>query len=167
MVLYLNVSRRTAERQHDSVMDLFPALECLRDDGRIKRWRMPGSALVGISEPRPDMVASAEVASRDSSARGEADRGTLFRVAAATLHALMGPGALVKPGHDIEALMQAEGIATRHACGPSSDPAFWPTSAARSSACNSLCSATKQAARKTWRHGFYARMAFCIAAAVG
>jgi predicted DNA-binding transcriptional regulator YafY len=113
MAEFLDVSRRTAERLRDSLAELFPALECWEDDGRIKRWRMPGSALVGLSEPRPETVAAVEVAARDSSARGEADRATLLRDAAATLRALMRPGALAKAEPDIEALMQAEGIAMR------------------------------------------------------
>jgi predicted DNA-binding transcriptional regulator YafY len=113
MAEFLDVSRRTAERLRDSLAELFPALECWEDDGRIKRWRMPGSALVGLSEPRPETVAAVEVAARDSTARGEADRATLLRDAAATLRALMRPGALAKAEPDIEALMQAEGIAMR------------------------------------------------------
>jgi predicted DNA-binding transcriptional regulator YafY len=110
---YLDVSRRTAERLRDSLMELFPALECWEDDGRIKRWRMPGSALVGLSEPRPETVAAVELSARECNARGEADRATLLRDAAATLRALMRPGALAKAEPDIEALMQAEGIAMR------------------------------------------------------
>jgi predicted DNA-binding transcriptional regulator YafY len=110
---YLDVSRRTAERLRDSLMELFPALECWEDDGRMKRWRMPGSALVGLSEPRPETVAAVELSARECNARGEADRAALLRDAAATLRALMRPGALAKAEPDIEALMQAEGIAMR------------------------------------------------------
>ena len=110
---YLDVSRRTAERLRDSLMELFPALECWEDDGRIKRWRMPGSALIGLSEPRPETVAAVEVSARECESVGEQDRAARLRDAAATLRALMRPGALAKAEPDIEALMQAEGIAMR------------------------------------------------------
>ena len=113
MAEFLGVSRRTAERLRDSLVELFPALEWWEDDGRIKRWRMPGSALVGLSEPRPETVAAVEVSARDCDSRGESDRAARLRDAAATLRALMRPGALTKAEPDIEALMQAEGIAMR------------------------------------------------------
>jgi len=110
---FLDVSRRTAERLRDSLVELFPAMDCVEDDGRIKRWRMPGSALVGLSEPRPETVAAVELSARECDTRGEADRAARLRDAAATLRALMRPGALTKAEPDIEALMQAEGIAMR------------------------------------------------------
>jgi predicted DNA-binding transcriptional regulator YafY len=113
MAEFIGVSRRTAERLRDSLVELFPALEWWEDDGRIKRWRMPGSALVGLSEPRPETVAAVEVSARDCDSRGESDRAARLRDAAATLRALMRPGALTKAEPDIEALMQAEGIAMR------------------------------------------------------
>jgi predicted DNA-binding transcriptional regulator YafY len=110
---FLEVSRRTAERLRDSLAELFPALEGWEDDGRIKRWRLPGSALVGLSEPRPETVAAVELSARECELRGEPDRAARLRDAAATLRALMRPGALTKAEPDIEALMQAEGIAMR------------------------------------------------------
>jgi predicted DNA-binding transcriptional regulator YafY len=113
MAEFLDVSRRTAERLRDSLVEPFPALEWWEDDGRIKRWRMPGSALVGLSEPRPETIAAVEVSARESDSKGEPDRATRLRDAAATLRALMRPGALLRAEPDIEALMQAEGIAMR------------------------------------------------------
>jgi predicted DNA-binding transcriptional regulator YafY len=113
MAEFLGVSRRTAERLRDSLVELFPALEWWEDDGRIKRWRMPGSALVGLSEPRPETVAAVEVSARDCDSRGELDRAARLRDAAATLRALMRPSALARAEPDIEALMEAEGIAMR------------------------------------------------------
>jgi predicted DNA-binding transcriptional regulator YafY len=113
MARYLDVSRRTTERLRDSLLELFPTLEAWEDDDRIKRWRMPGGTLAGISEPRPDTVAAVEFSARECATRGETDRATLLREAAATLRTLMRPGALAKAEPDIEALMQAEGIAMR------------------------------------------------------
>lgn len=113
MARHLDVSRRTAERLRDSLLELFPTLEAWEDDDRIKRWRMPGGALAGISEPRSDTVAAVEISARECATRGETDRATLLCEAAAILRTLMRPGALAKAEPDIEALMQAEGIAMR------------------------------------------------------
>lgn len=107
------VSRRTAERLRDSLAELFPQLDFWDDDERVRRWRLPVGALVGLAEPRPEAVAAVEIIARECAARGETDRATLLRDAAATLRALMRPGALAKAEPDIEALMQAEGIAMR------------------------------------------------------
>jgi predicted DNA-binding transcriptional regulator YafY len=108
-----SVERRTAERLRDSLTELFPQLEFWDDDNRVRRWRLPGGALAGIAEPRPETVAAVEVAARQCTTHGETDRATLLREAAATLRALMRPGALARAEPDIEGLMQAEGIAMR------------------------------------------------------
>ena len=113
MAAQLEVSRRTAERLRDSLVELFPTLEPWDDDERVRRWRLPGGALAGIAEPRPEAVAAVEVSARECALRGETDRATHLREAAATLRALMRPGALARAEPDIEALMQAEGIAMR------------------------------------------------------
>lgn len=113
MAQFLEGSRKTAERARDSLVELFPALEYWEDEGRLRRWRMPGSALVGLSEPRPETVAAVELSARECDSRGEPDRAARLRDAAATLRALMRPGALARAEPDIEALMQAEGIAMR------------------------------------------------------
>ncbi len=113
MATQLEVSRRTAERLRDSLVELFPTLEPWDDDERVRRWRLPGGALAGIAEPRPEAVAAVEVSARECAALGETDRATHLREAAATLRALMRPGSLARAEPDIEALMQAEGIAMR------------------------------------------------------
>ena len=113
MAQFLEGSRKTAERSRDALVELFPALEYWEDGGRIRRWRMPGSALVGLSEPKPETVAAVELSARENDNRGEPDRAGRLRDAAATLRALMRPGVLARAEPDIEALMQAEGIAMR------------------------------------------------------
>ena len=123
----LGVGRRTAERQRDTLADLFPQLNCWDDEARVRRWRLPGGALAGIAEPRAEAVAAVEAVAREYAARGEADRAGLLRDAAATLRALMRPDALRRAEPDIEALMQAEGIAMRPGPRPRLDPALLPT----------------------------------------
>jgi predicted DNA-binding transcriptional regulator YafY len=123
----LGVGRRTAERQRDVLADLFPQLECWDDEARVRRWRLPGSALAGVAELRAEAVAAVEALGCECAARGEADRAGLLREAAATLRALMRPAALRRAEPDIETLMQAEGIAMRPGPRPRLDAALLPT----------------------------------------
>ena len=123
----LEVGRRTVERLRDSLVDLFPQLEGWDDEERVRRWRLPSGALAGIAEPRAEAVAAVETLARECAARGEGDRAGLLRDAAMTLRAMMRPAALLRAEPDIEALMQAEGIAMRPGPRPRLDPALLPT----------------------------------------
>ena len=113
MASELEVGRRTAERLRDSLGAMFPQMEYWDDDERVRRWRLPGSALVGVVEPRPEAVAAIEISARECTMRGEADRAALLREASTTLKAVMRPDALRRADPDIAALMEAEGIAMR------------------------------------------------------
>lgn len=127
MAQEVGVGRRTVERLRDSLVDLFPQLEGWDDEERVRRWRLPSGALAGIAEPRAEAVAAVETLARECAARGEGDRAGLLRDAAMTLRTLMRPAALLRAEPDIEALMQAEGIAMRPGPRPSLDPALLPT----------------------------------------
>lgn len=127
MAQELEVSRRTAERLRDSLAEQFPQLEKWDDEERVRRWRLPGGALAGVAEPRAEAVAAVEALARECTARGEVDRAGLLRDAAMTLRALMRPAALLRAEPDIEALMQAEGIAMRPGPRPRLDPSVLPT----------------------------------------
>src|SRR6202035_6125157 len=50
MAAELEVGRRTAERLSDSLAAMFPQMECWDDAERVRRWRLPGSALAGVVE---------------------------------------------------------------------------------------------------------------------
>jgi predicted DNA-binding transcriptional regulator YafY len=113
MAAELEVGRRTAERLRDSLAAMFPQMGCWDDEERVRRWRLPGSALVGVVEPRPEAVAAIETAARECAMRGEADRAALLGEASTTLRAVMAPEALRRAEPDIAALMEAEGIAMR------------------------------------------------------
>jgi hypothetical protein len=54
MAAELEIGRRTAERLRDSLMAMFPQMECWDDEDRVRRWRLPGSALVGVVELRAE-----------------------------------------------------------------------------------------------------------------
>jgi len=109
----LEIGRRTAERLRASLEAMFPQLESWDDEERMRRWRLPSSALVGVIELRAEAVAAIETSARECDARGETDRAMLLREASTTLRAVMRPDALRKAEPDIAALMEAEGIAMR------------------------------------------------------
>ena len=113
MASELGVGRRTAERLRDTLQSIFPALDYQDDETRARRWRLPGSALVGVVEPPAEAVAAIETAARECDVRGESDRASLLRQASTTLRAVMRPDALRRAETDIGALMEAEGIAMR------------------------------------------------------
>jgi predicted DNA-binding transcriptional regulator YafY len=111
MAAELDIGRRTAERLRDTLMAMFPQMECWDDEERVRRWRLPGSALVGVIGVRAEAVAAVETTARECAARGEADRAALLREASTTLRAMMRPDALRQAEPDIAALMEAEGTA--------------------------------------------------------
>jgi hypothetical protein len=77
MAEQLGVRRRTAERLRDSLEAVFPELDSRDDEQRVRRWRLPGSALVGVIEPRAEAVTVIETVARECGARGEIDRAAL------------------------------------------------------------------------------------------
>ena len=127
MAQEVGMSRKTAERLRDVLAALFPQLDFWDDEERVRRWRLPNTALIGLAEPRPEAIATVETLARECAARGESDRAQLLRDAAGTLRALMRPAALRRAEPDIDALMQAEGIAMRPGPRPSLDASLLPT----------------------------------------
>ena len=113
MATELEVGRRTAERLRDSLVAMFPQMDWWDDEERIRRWRLPGSALVGVIDVRAEAVAAIETSARECEVRGETDRAALLREASTTLRAVMRPDALRRAEPDIAALMEAEGVAMR------------------------------------------------------
>jgi predicted DNA-binding transcriptional regulator YafY len=122
----LGVGRRTVERMRDTLQAMFPELDYQEDDARMRRWRLPGSALVGVVEPSAEAVAAVETAARECEGRTETDRAALLRQAATTLRAVMRPDALRRTETDIAALMEAEGIAMRPGPRPMLAPGVLP-----------------------------------------
>ena len=108
----LEVGRRTVERLRDRLQDVFPQLEAIDGDDRVRRWRLPRGALP-VLPVQPTTIATLETVSIELAGRGEAARASDLREAAATLRAMMSPDALRMAEPDIEALMQAEGSAAQ------------------------------------------------------
>ena len=58
MASELGVGRRTAERMRTTLAAMFPQMSYEDDDGRVRRWRLPGSALIGVVEASAGVVAA-------------------------------------------------------------------------------------------------------------
>ncbi len=127
MAAELEVGRRTAERLRDTLVAMFPQMESSDDEGRIRRWRLPGSALIGVVEARAEAVAAIEATARECDVNGENDRAALLREGSATLRAVMRPDALRRSEPDIAALMEAEGVAMRPGPRPKLRAGVLPT----------------------------------------
>jgi predicted DNA-binding transcriptional regulator YafY len=130
MAAELEIGRRTAERFRDSLMAMFrqmDLMECWDDEERVRRWRLPGSALVGVVELRAEALAAIEGSARECEVQGDADRAALLREASTTLRAMMRPEALRRAEPDVAALIEAEGIAMRPGPRPKVAPGVLST----------------------------------------
>jgi len=127
MACEIGVKRRTVERMRDTLLTMFPEMDFWDDEARVRRWRLRSSALLGVVAPRAESVAAIETAARECEVRGETDRAALLREASTTLRAVMRPDALRRAEPDINALMEAEGIAMRPGPRPIIAPGVLPT----------------------------------------
>ncbi|MCS3731371.1 helix-turn-helix transcriptional regulator [Bradyrhizobium betae] len=107
------ISRRTAERMRDAIERVFPQMEQANPGEVPKRWRIrsgPIANLAGIStEELAALSTAAHIAKRDSIA----DLSARLETLAAKLKSLIRPESARRIGPDLEALMEAEGIALR------------------------------------------------------
>jgi len=107
------VGRRTAMRMKDTIMRNFPQAEEVPTDERIKRWRIPAGVLDRLVNFSADELADLKMAI------GLMETENLEREAAsldglrAKLGALMRPEQARRVEPDLEALLEAEGLAMR------------------------------------------------------
>lgn len=112
MAQELEVSRRTVERLRDRLQDVFPKLDFVDDEDRVRRWLLPRNSLPTLLV-QPTTIVTLEIVAAELAARGDAGRAADLREAAANLKVAMSPDALRKAEPDIEALMRAEGSAAQ------------------------------------------------------
>jgi predicted DNA-binding transcriptional regulator YafY len=117
-----NVSRRTAERMRDAVLRVFPNAEEVDTGERIKRWRVPGRTLNGVvgfsAEELTELQSAIAVMRRDNLIPQADILGSL----ASKVRSLVKLETLRRIEPDLEALMEAEGLAMR----PGPRPAIRP-----------------------------------------
>jgi predicted DNA-binding transcriptional regulator YafY len=107
------VGRRTAMRMRDAVLRNFPQCEEVETDERTKRWRIPSGTLDRLINFTADELASLEAAvqlfDRDNRETDAANLSTL----SGKLRALLKPDVARKVEPDLEAMLEAEGLAMR------------------------------------------------------
>lgn len=117
-----DISRRTAERMRDALERLFPQLEQANPGEIPKRWRLPFGVVNGLVAFTADELAELHGAIsvlRRKNLHGPAE--VLERMSA-KVRALIRGDQLRKLEPDIEALLEAEGLAMRPGPRPSIDP---------------------------------------------
>jgi predicted DNA-binding transcriptional regulator YafY len=106
------VSRRTAERMRDAVAEVFPQLEEI--DGELpKRWRMPNGLSGIFREPLADELAALHGIARRLAHDGLGDSAALLDSLASKIEASLKPSRRRTLAPDVEALLEAEGFASR------------------------------------------------------
>ena len=107
------VGRRTAMRMRDAVLRNFPQAEEVETDERVKRWRLPSGTLDRLINFTADELAALESAIRLLDRDNREDEAAELATLLGKLRALMRPEVARKVEPDLEALLEAEGLAMR------------------------------------------------------
>lgn len=107
------VGRRTAMRMRDAVLRAFPQTEELTGDDRKKRWRIPPATLDRLIGCSAEELAAVETAANLMEDANRPDLAVLLGDLSQKIKSLMKPEVRRRVEPDLEALMEAEGIAAR------------------------------------------------------
>lgn len=107
------VSRRTAMRMRDAVLRVFPQAEERADENRIKRWRIPPNVANRHLNLTPDELASLDFAARRFNKDGLKLQSRALRDLCAKIKSLQHTDKARRVETDLEALIEAEGLAAR------------------------------------------------------
>lgn len=107
------VSRRTAMRMRDAVLCVFPQAEEVAGDDRAKRWRIPRGSLNGLIDVGAQELVALESASRLMAEQNRPVEAAELRGLIVKLKAVMRPDIARRVEPDLEALLEAEGLAMR------------------------------------------------------
>lgn len=107
----IGVQKRTIERMRGQIDLCYPGqLSYTEDDNRVRRWKLVPRAIPQIA-PDSGTFATLEALAHDLNASGDHARAADLREALTCLHTMVPDINLRKAEPDIEALMQAEGVA--------------------------------------------------------
>lgn len=107
------VGRRTAMRMRDAVMRVLPQTEELLGDDRKKRWRVPSTTVDRLIAFSADELAALAAATNLMDDANRPDLAVLLGDLSQKIKSLMKPDIRRRAEPDLEALMEAEGIAAR------------------------------------------------------
>ncbi|MDD3183607.1 MAG: WYL domain-containing protein [Alphaproteobacteria bacterium] len=116
------VSRRTAMRMRDAVVRVYPQTEESVDEGRIKRWRISSATNGRHLALTPDELATLDMASKAFNGRGLRLQAKALRSLAGKIKSFQKCEASRRIEPDLEALIEAEGLAARPGPRPKIDP---------------------------------------------
>jgi predicted DNA-binding transcriptional regulator YafY len=123
MAVEASVNRRTAERMRDTLAELFPTLEEVRE-GRQKRFRIPSGVDGFALAPTPEELAEVDHAARGLESGGGMARAALLRSLGAKLKARLREREKARIEPDLEALMEGEGLVMQAGPRPMVDAAL-------------------------------------------
>ncbi|EME67890.1 transcriptional regulator [Paramagnetospirillum caucaseum] len=107
------VGRRTAMRMRDAAIRNFPQMEEVDTGERIKRWRLPTGTLDRLVAFTAEELAALESATRLFERDNREDEAAELATLGAKLRALLKPDVARRVEPDLEALLEAEGLAMR------------------------------------------------------
>lgn len=107
------VGRRTAMRMRDAAMRNFPQMEEVDTGERTKRWRLPSGTLDRLVAFTVEELAALEASIRLLERDNREDEAAELATLGAKLRALLKPDVARKVEPDLEALLEAEGLAMR------------------------------------------------------
>jgi hypothetical protein len=107
------VGRRTAMRMRDAVLRNFAQAEEVETDERVKRWRLPSGTLDRLINFTADELAALEGAIRLMDRDNREDEAASLTTLSGKLRALLRPEVARKVEPDLEAMLEAEGLAMR------------------------------------------------------
>jgi len=107
------VSRSTAERMRDAVLDAFPQIEEIKDWDRQKRWRLPSKMIGRMSDPTLDELTALKRAAEISTRQGDIKTAEKLINLQDRLRSSMNQQTKRKLEPDFAALLEADGVASR------------------------------------------------------
>ena len=107
------VSRRTAERIRDALLRVFPSIEERIADNRKKYWRLPPGTFSGLVSITTDEIASLRAGVRTLREGKQTSAARQLETLEAKLKSLLERSTLRRIEPDLEALTEAEGLASR------------------------------------------------------
>ena len=116
------VSRRKAERMRDAIDRVFGLEALQREIDRKKRWRLRDARVPRLAHLSAAEIGALEAAAQLAGQEGRDDHAGLLRGLRLKLEAALRPEDAVRLAPDVEALVEAEGVAMRAGPRPSIRP---------------------------------------------
>jgi predicted DNA-binding transcriptional regulator YafY len=108
-----DLSRRTAERMRDTIAYVFPQIEYRDDNGPERRWFLPQTTMGRLAEITLDDLDAMGRARALAAAEGDSATAARIGIISDKLRDMLNRKTLMRIEPDLEALLQADGVAHR------------------------------------------------------